>query len=52
MNRQNVVNIDNKVSIVLVAVFILIFSKVHLVVCSNAGAVPEGIFDVEQSLTA
>ena len=46
MNRQNVVNTDNKVAIVLVAVFILLCSKVHIIVCSNAGAVPEVIFDV------
>ena len=46
MNRQNVVNIDNKLAIVLIAVFIFICLKVHIIVCSNAGAVPEGIFDV------
>ena len=46
MNRQNVFNIDNKVAIVLVAVSILLCSKVHVIVCSNSGAVPEGIFDV------
>ena len=46
MNRLNVVNIDNKVAIVLVSVFILLFSKVHIIVCTNEGAVPEGVFDV------
>ena len=46
MDKQNVVNIDNKVAIVLVSVFILLCSEVHIIVCSNAGAVPKGIFDV------